>query len=208
MARIIFIADTHGSISKAPDKWEKLEDVKDANAIVCLGDIYLNELQILKGIADRLEIPVYGIHGNHEPMSFLKKAGIINIHASECLIEDVRLAGIGGCPAYKDDVGKNELCMLTEAQVLKIAKNLPYADILVTHSPYKIKSSNMIHSGFRGISWYLNHHNPRWHFYGHLHNRDTKTHRFGLLHKRTCKSYGIYEAAVFDTDTEVLEHLF
>ncbi len=96
--------------------------------------------------------------------------------------------------------------MLTEEQAMEIAGNLPEADILVSHSPYKMKSSNVIHSGLKGISWYLKNHNPKWHFYGHLHNRDQKIHQFGFLKNRICKSFCIYEAA-FNTDTE-LEYLF
>ena len=178
MVGILFIADTHGSLKNATVKWEMLSNAQGVDAIVCLGDIYLNELQKIKEIADERKIPVYGIHGNHEPMSFLEKTGITNIHASGCKVGDVRIAG-----------------------------NLPEADILVSHSPYKMKSSNVIHSGLKGISWYLKNHNPKWHFYGHLHNRDQKIHQFGFLKNRICKSFCIYEAA-FNTDTEELEYLF
>ena len=207
MARLLLVADTHGSLKNRVDRWGLLTEQR-ADAILCLGDIYLNELEKLKEISEEKQIPIYGIHGNHEPMSFLEKTGIANLHAADCRIGDLRIAGLGGCPTYKENSGKLELCMLTDEQAMMIAKQLSPADILITHSPYKMKNPNVIHGGFQGITWYLKQHHPKWHFYGHLHNRDQKVHQFGLFHKTIVKSYCIYAAAIFDTDTEELEHLF
>ncbi len=96
MVGILFIADTHGSLKNATVKWEMLSNAQGVDAIVCLGDIYLNELQKIKEIADERKIPVYGIHGNHEPMNFLKKQGLpIFTHP------DVKW-GMSGSPVWAD----------------------------------------------------------------------------------------------------------
>ncbi len=190
MARLLFISDTHGSLACDPDKWDILAGQR-VDAVICMGDIYRNELIEIKAIYKN--IPVYGIPGNHEPMRYIGDSGISDIHGKTINIGDVTVAGFGGCIRYKDDP---ELCTMSDKESLEFARNIPYADILVSHSPYKRKSNNTVHSGLLGISWYLEKRMPKFHFYGHLHQKN----KFLTLKSGTV-SMCVYQCMVFDSIT-------
>ena len=164
-----------------------------------MGDIYLNELKDINSYFSEKEIPVLGVPGNHEPQRYIEETGIINIHGKIESIKGLRIAGLGGCFIYKNDP---DLCMMTDFFSEMLAKSIPKADILITHAPYKMDTNDPIHNGLQGISWYINEYAPYFHFYGHLHNRDSKTHKNGT------RSFCVYQAMIFNTETEELKYLF
>lgn len=196
---ILLITDTHGSMSY-PGRWDVLAAQKP-DVVFCMGDIYKDELQ---GIKNTFTVPIYGIPGNHEPMSCLEDAGIPNIHGKVVCERGISFAGFGGCPRYKDDP---ELCMMSDEESVEFAKSLEPAQILISHSPFRRSSSSESHRGFTGVSWYIQNKCPAIHFYGHLHE-NTREIEFLTKGETICLSQGIYRAALFDTKTLSTTHLF
>lgn len=199
MAILLLISDTHGSFAYNEDKQKSLQEyARGCDAVICMGDIYYNELVIIKTISEDCA-PIFGIPGNHEPMSYVKEAGISNIHGKLCHVSDVSLVGFGGSLKYKDN---DELCMMTEDEAVKFAKTLPTADILISHSPYKRKTNITTHSGYIGISWYIENQKPAFHFYGHLHDNS----RDRIIKQTRCIC--IYQSAIIDTNAHDIQRLF
>lgn len=103
------------------------EDAPDA--IVTLGDISVQDLQIIKHTADVLGIPVIGVCGNHDEVDALVKVDIDDLHGRSKTIKGVSFAGIGGSLRYKP----SDNMFLTQRESIDIAKKLPKADVLITH---------------------------------------------------------------------------
>ena len=210
--RLLFISDTHGSlkgknpfVSNGPSYADTLREAwsnyfEPVDAVICLGDIFLDELKIIKDIF--FDIPVLGVPGNHEDISEIEEAGITNIHGKRYRIGDFVIAGFGGCYRYKDHKKTDGICLMTDEESLEFAKNLPKADILVSHAPCKTKSFDDAHSGLDGISWYISTHKPKYHFYGHIH--EPQTHFYPDGTRAEC----VYRAVVFDTATQKEKILF
>lgn len=200
MAKLLCITDTHGNLGFSCEYLNTLQKaVNNVDAVFCMGDIYKNELTSIVEIVKEKDIPIYGIPGNHEPAIYIKETGIMNIHGDVCRVKGLAIAGIGGCIRYKNSP---ELCMMTDKESTKLAKTIPKADILITHSSYKRKTNNVVHSGLKGISWYIKKNNPKYHLYGHLHKNEQKELKNGTI------SVCIYQAAIFNSDTGVIKHLF
>ena len=171
--------------------------------------MYEAELTLAKTIADGKGVPIFGIPGNHEPKDAVSSHGIENIHGKVVEIYGVKIAGIGGCVRYKND---NARLFLTEGESVDLASAMEPADILITHSPTMkgFEHKDPAHRGLFGVDRYISLHSPTYHLYGHVHERGVGKYvvKKGLFKKAVTKQYGIYRAAIFDTDTGELEHLF
>ncbi len=199
MAKLLLISDTHGCL-KYDDTKRNILKKQDPDAVFCMGDLFLDELLMIKAWFMQRSIPVYGIPGNHEPKRYINEAGLINLHGKSCEIAGFRIAGFGGSIRYKQN---NDLCMMTDEESVSFAKTIPQADVLISHSPYKIKTNDITHSGLEGISWYLEKHAPLYHFYGHLHQKDS----FFVLKNKT-KSACVYQCAIYDGSINAFLILF
>ena len=206
--RMAHLTDLHNCTY--PGLIRRLEK-ESPDIVLCTGDIincpsfprvpsYDIALSFYAELAQRF--PVYAVPGNHEDISEIEEAGITNIHGKRYRIGDFVIAGFGGCYRYKDHKKTDGICLMTDEESLEFAKNLPKADILVSHAPCKTKSFDDAHSGLDGISWYISTHKPKYHFYGHIH--EPQTHFYPDGTRAEC----VYRAVVFDTATQKEKILF
>lgn len=159
---ILFVADTHGTAQSVPWNEPELPDV-----VITLGDIFPQELFIIKQWTYERNIPIYGVCGNHDSPDALKNAEIIDLHKAVAFIDGgISVAGWGGTIRYK----KGDYFMYDKKESWRIGSRMPKADILISHDYYKHKDSNYYKSGQMAISKYLVDNRVPLHFYGHLHD--------------------------------------
>lgn len=171
--KLLCCADFHNSVELTGFGAKVKKDAPDV--VVTLGDISVQDLQIIKHTADVLGIPVIGVCGNHDEVDALVKVGIDDLHGRNKTIKGVSFAGIGGSLRYKP----SDNMFLTQRESIDIAKKLPKADVLITHDkPYtgwyvdtKSQYAKDPHTGLVGITKYIRKNRPEFHLYGHLHQR-------------------------------------
>jgi Icc-related predicted phosphoesterase len=142
-----------------------IRNITNTNCDLCLllDDI---ECKLLKEIKRNIKVPIYAVLGNHDTDDLLEKADIENINGKVIDFNGIKIGGIEGSSCYKD----SSFVMHTQEESLKIMKNLPYVDILISHdSAYKQFSENISKEGYQGISWYLENKKPILHIHGHHH---------------------------------------
>lgn len=174
--KLLCCADLHNSFDLTHFETQTYD--KEPDIIVTLGDISVQDLRIIKRTADNLGIPAIGICGNHDEPFALQSVGIDDLHDKVKTIDGVTFAGIGGSLRYK----RSNYMFLTQQQSIDIAKQLPEADVLITHDKAyigwfvdsKSQYAKDPHAGLVGISKYIRKNRPRYHLYGHLHQRMTE----------------------------------
>lgn len=174
--KLLCCADFHNSVDLM-DFGAKVK--KNAfDVIVTLGDISIQDLSVVKNTADALEIPVIGVCGNHDEVDALVKVGIEDIHGKSQTINGVSFAGMGGSLRYKPSGNM----FLSQRESIEVAAALPKADVFITHDkPYtgwfvdtKSQYAKDPHAGLVGITKYIRKNRPKYHLYGHLHQRMTE----------------------------------
>lgn len=174
--KLLCCADSHNSFDLTHFETQTYD--KEPDLIVTLGDISIQDLRIIKRTADNLGIPAIGICGNHDEPFALQSVDIDDLHGKVKTIDGVTFAGIGGSLRYK----RSNYMFLTQQQSIDVAKNLPRADVLITHDkPYtgwfadtKAQFAKDPHAGLVGITKYIRKNKPKYHLYGHLHQRMTE----------------------------------
>lgn len=174
--KLLCCADLHNSFDLTHFETQTYD--KEPDIIVTLGDISVQDLRIIKRTADNLGIPAIGICGNHDEPFALQSVGIDDLHGKVKTIDGVSFTGIGGSLRYKPSGNM----FLTQQQSIDIAKKLPKTDVLITHDkPYtgwfvdtKSQYAKDPHAGLVGITKYIRKNKPKYHFYGHLHQRMTE----------------------------------
>lgn len=174
--KLLCCADLHNSFDLTHFETQTYD--KEPDLIVTLGDISIQDLRIIKRTADNLGIPAIGICGNHDEPFALQSVDIDDLHGKVKTIDGVTFAGIGGSLRYK----RSNYMFLTQQQSIDVAKNLPKADVLITHDkPYtgwfadtKAQFAKDPHAGLVGITKYIRKNKPKYHLYGHLHQRMTE----------------------------------
>lgn len=130
-----------------------------------LGDINCQHLQ---AITECVNCPVYGVLGNHDDYGMLERFGIIQLDSKLENLNNVTVTGFSGSSRYKND----DKPMLTQKESLGLSKQLPHADILVSHDSayglYGAKSDDA-HCGLKGITRYVKKHKPFINIHGHHH---------------------------------------
>lgn len=160
--KILIITDIHYQLD---DNEKQLIKSNLYDVLFTLGDIGFSDLLWIKEVCNK---PIYGLLGNHDGMSLLETVGISTLHQSSVEINGISFAGIQGSHRYKKSP---ELCMYTQEESIKIAKNTPAADVLLCHDgPYGLyEKKNAAHCGLKGIREYLKIYNPMMCIHGHLH---------------------------------------
>lgn len=169
--KLLCCADLHNSFDLTHFETQTYD--KEPDLIVTLGDISIQDLRIIKRTADNLGIPAIGICGNHDEPFVLQSADIDDLHGKVKTIDGVSFAGIGGSLRYK----RSNYMFLTQQQSIDIAKQLPKANVLISHDkPYngwffdrQSQFAKDPHAGLVGISQYIRKNKPKYHLYGHLH---------------------------------------
>jgi len=174
--KLLCCADLHNSFDLTHFETQTYD--KEPDIIVTLGDISVQDLRIIKRTADNLGIPAIGICGNHDEPFALQSVGIDDLHGKVKTIDGVSFAGIGGSLRYN----RSNYMFLTQQQSIEVAAALPKADVLITHDkPYsgwfvdtKAQFAKDPHAGLAGITKYIRKNKPKYHLYGHLHQRMTE----------------------------------
>lgn len=179
--KLLCCADLHNSFDLTHFETQTYD--KEPDLIVTLGDISVQDLRIIKRTADNLGISAIGVCGNHDEPFALESVDIDDLHGKVKTIDGVSFAGIGGSLRYKPSGNM----FLTQQQSIDIAKKLPKADVLITHDkPYtgwfvdtKSQFAKDPHAGLVGITKYIRKNQPKYHLYGHLHQRMTEE-KYGM----------------------------
>lgn len=174
--KLLCCADLHNSFDLTHFETQTYD--KEPDIIVTLGDISVQDLRIIKRTADNLCIPAIGVCGNHDEPFVLQSVDIDDLHGKVKTIDGVSFVGIGGSLRYK----RSNYMFLTQQQSIDIAKKLPKADVLITHDKAytgwfvdtKAQFAKDPHAGLVGITKYIRKNKPKYHLYGHLHQRMTE----------------------------------
>lgn len=160
------------------------DQFKDIDLILSAGDLSAKYLTFL---TTALKKPLLYVHGNHDH-HYEKNppVGCICIEDKVYDFKGLRIAGIGGCMAYRGG-----LFQYTEkAMVKRIKKNKKAFksgfDILLTHSPaFSLgDGDDLAHIGFKVFHTLLEQYKPKYMIHGHQHLNYKNTERM-LIHKDT-----------------------
>jgi uncharacterized protein len=138
---------------------------KHVDAVFCLGDLDRAWIESLMS----LDIPRYGVHGNHDPEHVLRELEIEDMHMRRTqLAGGVTIAGFEGCVRYS----RNGTHQYSQRQANKLARRLPAADVLLCHCPplgINDDPEDPAHIGFEGLREWVDRFEPRHVLHGHTH---------------------------------------
>jgi uncharacterized protein len=169
-------------------------DHSQFDAVVLLGDI---DIMYLKSIREHFsDKPIIGVLGNHDYQGDLEYYGIMNIHGALNIIGNLRFIGVEGCVRYK----KGEAPIHTQEEISHLLRNLPYADIVISHnSPKGIHDKpDIAHEGYAGLMEYMELHSPRYLLHGHQHQNKKTTYKETII-------IGVYGGIILDVETGKVE---
>lgn len=160
---LLIITDTHNCLCH--DK-ESIAKIKNAKYDLCLilGDVTNSDInEILKLVPYN---KIYGLLGNHDGLDRFEESKIRNLNGQVITVNDVKIAGLQGSHRYKTgDYG-----MYTHEESIKIANEMPGADILVSHDkPFTINNNDNVHDGLKGVTYYCYKNHVKLEIHGHLH---------------------------------------
>lgn len=166
---VVFVADTHGKLTRDELSELKKVDLKPISALVCLGDVSDDDIQKLRDacLFSKENSFVFGVLGNHDAYGDLKRRGITSLDDGIVDICGVTFGGFSGSLKYKNA----DAPLLTDKESVEKARMLPSVDVLVTHDGPKIETRNEAHAGLLGVRTYLEEKHPKYHFFGHRHER-------------------------------------
>jgi Icc-related predicted phosphoesterase len=149
--------------------------------LVGCGDLDYSYLEFLLTM---LNIPLYYVPGNHDPLYNRNQAGAhveggLNIDRMVVRTKGLTVAGLGGCIRYRPD-GINQytqeemygrLIALFPGLLWNLIRHGRALDILVTHSPPDgiHDDDDPPHRGLRAINWLIGWAKPRYVLHGHVH---------------------------------------
>jgi Icc-related predicted phosphoesterase len=138
---------------------------KRVHAVFCLGDLDRAWIESLMS----LDIPRYGVHGNHDPEDVLRELEIEDLHLRRTQAGGgMTLAGFEGCVQYR----RGAAYQYTQREAHKLARRLPAADVLLCHCPpfgFNDDPEDPAHVGFEGLREWVDRHEPRHVLHGHTH---------------------------------------
>ena len=190
--RLLILADCHHA---EDEEFEQLRDIT-YDAVIFLGDI---KNSFLQRICEIVKGPMYGVLGNHDGFETIEGTGIVNMHGTTINIGGLTIAGWQGSFKYKH----GDYPSFTQEDSMKFAKELPAADILISHdSPYRLYGENSAHIGLKGISRYIKNKKIPLNIHGHQHVNRVMQLRNGTA--VIC----VYRAAIMETDSLAVQVLF
>lgn len=158
--KMLIITDTHGCLNPSEIPQDKFD------VCLLLGDLFKDDIMIIK--EKIINIPIYGVLGNHDGFELYDKYGIENIHGKVVEVNGVRIVGIQGSLRYK----YSDMPLYTDEESVEIAEKMEEADILISHdSPKYLHGDNdFAHSGLQGITRYCEKWNVPLNIHGHHHD--------------------------------------
>ena len=158
--RILALADKRPPVDPAT-----LARQRHVDAVFTLGDLDRAWIESLMS----LDIPIVGVHGNHDPDHLLRELEIDDLHLRRTQIGgDLTVAGFEGCVRYQ----RNGAHQYTQREARKLVKRLPGADVLLCHCPplgINDDPEDPAHVGFEALREWVDKHRPRWLLHGHVH---------------------------------------
>ena len=132
----------------------------------CLGDLDRAWIEPLMS----LDIPRYGVHGNHDPEHVLRELEIEDLHLRRTQVG----GGHHGRPASRAAcaTATGATHQYTQREASRLAKRLPAADVLLCHCPplgINDDPDDPAHIGFEGLRDWVDRHQPRHILHGHTH---------------------------------------
>ena len=134
------------------------------DAVVLLGDLEAEWLDVLGRFAD---LPVLGVYGNHDDGRYLGARNMTDLHLGIAEVEHLRFTGFEGCVRYKPAAP----LQYTQREATKMARKLPTADVLLSHAPprgvHEEPHGDRAHEGFEALREYIWRVQPRLALHGH-----------------------------------------
>ena len=153
----------------------ELARANDVQAVVTLGDLSADALAPLSA----MELPVLGVHGNHDDEGDLSELGVRDLHLARFELGEWSFAGFEGSVRYS----KRALHQYSQEEADELVRRLPPADVLLCHSPpfgVNDQPDDRAHAGFRALRGWVERHRPAYLLHGHTTpDPRTRVHRFG-----------------------------
>jgi uncharacterized protein len=131
------------------------------DAVVTLGDLRPDWIASLATV----DVPRFGVHGNHDGEDELPGLGIRDLHLSRAEVGECSFAGFEGCVRYGDGAHQ-----YTQEEAAALMRDLPPADVLLCHCPpagVNDDPDDPAHVGFRALREWVEEHRPRYLLHGH-----------------------------------------
>ena len=161
---IYFIADTHNNLAYNDKMKEEIKEANECDCCILLGDHSAGDLEAITSI---VTVPIYGILGNHDHWHLFDSFNITDINGKVIEVKGVKIAGLAGSFKYKNSPSS---CLYTHEESINILDKLEPVDILVTHDKaYLEESTDTVHNGLKGITYYLYKNKTPLHIHGHIH---------------------------------------
>jgi Icc-related predicted phosphoesterase len=172
--RVLALADKRPPLDPAT-----IARQKHVDAVFCLGDLDRAWIESLM----TLDVPRFGVHGNHDPDDLLRELEIDDLHLRRTQLGgDLTAAGFEGCVRYQ----RKGAHQYTQREANKMIKRLPAADVLLCHCPplgINDDPEDPAHIGFEALREWVDHHHPRHVLHGHTHPLPGRTvTRYGDTH--------------------------
>lgn len=154
--RILALADIEPDVPI-----DLLAEIHGPDIVITLGDLPLDVLRQ----ASALELPTFGVYGNHDAPGWLDRAGIIDLHQHTVLVKGMRIGGVEGCPWYEDAPFH-----YTNKEIKDKLKTMPPVDVLCAHAPMRGINDHPHHpphQGFKALRSYIRKTQPQWFLHGH-----------------------------------------
>lgn len=153
----------------------ELARANEVQAVVTLGDLSADALAPLS----TLDLPVLGVHGNHDDEGNLTELGVRDVHLARFEVGDWSFAGFEGSVRYSNE-GSHQY---SQEEADALVSGLPPADVLLCHSPplgINDEPDDRAHAGFRGLRDWVERHQPAYLLHGHTTpDPRTRVHRLG-----------------------------
>jgi len=136
--------------------------LEPADLVLSCGDVFP---EVLKVIHEELQVPIFGVHGNHDP-AYLPEF-VEDLHLATRSFAGYLLGGFEGSWRYKP----RGRFLYTDEEVHKLLAEFPAVDIFVAHNPPRGINDidDGVHNGFAAFRNYIDTHNPVLFLHGHVH---------------------------------------
>lgn len=157
----------------------------DIDLVISCGDLPYYYLEF---ILDMLNVPMFFVHGNHDPEEEISRHGsrkypwgAVNLDGRFVTHEGFIFLGLEGSIRYSKELHQYTQTEMW-AKVMGLVPRLMYnqatrgraLDVFVTHSPaFQLgDDEDPAHQGFKAFRWLMQVFKPRYQFHGHVHIYD------------------------------------
>jgi Icc-related predicted phosphoesterase len=155
--RLLALADEPPAVDPS-----RLVRANDVDAVVTLGDLSADSIAPLASV----EVPVLGVHGNHDDEGDFAALGVRDLHLSRVELDGWSFTGFEGCVRYREGVPYQ----YTQREAARLARHMPRADVLLCHAPPRGVNDDPddpAHVGFQALRAWVLHHEPAYVLHGH-----------------------------------------